>query len=138
MDNMIITDASAIMAVVVYEPVHDYVIQITKDKIIAAPPMIAFEIANGLTKMMKKKVITSEDEMIEAFKYFKRISIKTVEVDMERALKIAWKYKIYSYDACYLELAERLDLPLLTFDGKMADVAKDMKLVILGGNDANS
>jgi predicted nucleic acid-binding protein len=57
---------------------------------------------------------------------------------MEMALKIAWKYKIYSYDACYLEMADRLKLPLLTFDGRMTEVGKNMKLVMLGGNDADS
>jgi predicted nucleic acid-binding protein len=138
MEDTIITDASALMAVVVYEPAREHVLRLSKNKEFIAPPMIAFEIANGLTKMMKKRLMTSEDEMIEAYRYFKKIPIKTSEVDMERAIKIAWKYRIYSYDACYLEMAERLSLPLLTFDGKMIEVGKDMNLVMIGGNNADS
>jgi predicted nucleic acid-binding protein len=50
--------------------------------------MVSYEIANGLTKMMKKRVIEKE-RMINALRYFKRIPIKTIEIDIERALEIA-------------------------------------------------
>jgi predicted nucleic acid-binding protein len=94
--------------------------------------MVSYEIANGLTKMMKKKVIEKE-RMIDAFRYYKRIPIKQIEVDFEKALEIAWDYKIYSYDACYLESAKRLDLSLLTFDGSMARIGKELGINIIGG-----
>jgi predicted nucleic acid-binding protein len=48
-------------------------------------------------------------------------------------LEIAWDYKIYAYDACYLEAAKRLALPLLTFDGNMAKIGKEIGIAILGG-----
>ena len=41
--------------------------------------------------------------------------IRNVNIDIEEALKIACKYKIYAYDAYYLEAAYRLKLPLITF-----------------------
>ena len=53
----ILTDACAIMAVIVKEPERDLVIQLTKNAVIVSPNMISYEIANALTKMMKKKVI---------------------------------------------------------------------------------
>ncbi|MDR0639186.1 MAG: hypothetical protein LBG27_09890 [Spirochaetaceae bacterium] len=52
----IIVDASAIMAVLVKEPERDLVIQLTKNVIILSPNLVDYEIANGLTKMMKKKL----------------------------------------------------------------------------------
>ena len=55
---------------------------------------------------------------------------------IEKALDIAWEYKIYAYDACYLEAAKRLNLPLLTFDGNMIKVAKELSIRILGGKNA--
>ena len=113
----ILLDASAIMAVIVKEPERDLVIQMTQDVVMVSPNMVSYEIANALTKMMKKKVIERE-RMISAFGYFKKIPIKTIEIDIEKALEISWEYKIYAYDACYLEAAKRLVLPLLTFDGK--------------------
>jgi predicted nucleic acid-binding protein len=65
--------------------------------------------------------------------YNLKIPVKTTEIDVEKALEIAWEYKIYVYDACYLESAIRLKLPLLTFDGNMARIGKELGITILGG-----
>lgn len=127
-----ILDASAIMAVIVKEPERDLVIQLTQDAVIFSPDMVSYEIANGLTKMMKKKIIEKE-RMVNAFNYFSQIPIKTIQVDFQKALEIAWDYKIYAYDACYLESAKRLSLPLLTFDGQMRRIGKELGITILGG-----
>jgi predicted nucleic acid-binding protein len=128
----IIVDASAIMAVIVKEPERNLVIQLTKDAVIISPNMVSYEIANGLTKMMKKKIIEKE-RMINAFQYFKQVPIRTIEIDIEKAIEIAWDYRIYAYDACYLEAAVRLNLPLLTFDGNMARIGKEIGINIIGG-----
>jgi len=125
-------DACAIMAVIVKEPERDLVIKLTQNSIIVTPKMVSYEIANALTKMMKKKVI-EKDAMINAFEYFKKIPIMTVEIDIKKALDIAWDFKIYAYDACYLESAKRLNLPLLTFDGNMIKVGKELGINIIGG-----
>ncbi|GHU37188.1 hypothetical protein FACS1894172_20530 [Spirochaetia bacterium] len=39
--------------------------------------MVSYEIANGLAKMMKKKIIEKE-RMLNAFEYYKRIPIKQI------------------------------------------------------------
>jgi predicted nucleic acid-binding protein len=105
---------------------------VSLNAVMVSPDMVSYEIANALTKMMKKKVIEKE-RMINAFTYFKRIPIKTIEIDIVKALGIAWEYKIYAYDACYLESAKRLNLPLLTFDANMIKVGKELGINILGG-----
>jgi predicted nucleic acid-binding protein len=128
----ILMDACAIMAVIVKEPERDLVIQLTQDAVMVSPNMVSYEIANALTKMMKKKVIEKE-RMISAFGYFKKIPIKTIEIDIEKALEISWDFKIYAYDACYLEAAKRLVLPLLTFDENMIKVGKELGIKIIGG-----
>jgi predicted nucleic acid-binding protein len=132
----IIMDACAIMAVIVKEPERDLVIKLTHGAVMVSPNMVAYEIANALTKMMKKKVIEKE-RMISAFNYFTKIPVKAIEVDIEKALEIAWDYKIYAYDACYLEAAKRLNLPLLTFDGNMIKVGKELNVKIIGGKNAD-
>jgi len=131
----IVLDASAIMAVIVKEPERDLIIQLTQNAVMVSPNMVSYEIANALTKMMKKKIIEKE-RMINAFNFFKKIPIKTIEINMEKALEIAWEYKIYAYDACYLESAKRLNLPLLTFDENMIKVGKELGVNILGGKNA--
>ena len=128
----ILVDACAIMAVIVKEPERDLVIKLTQDATIVSPNMVSYEIANALTKMMKKNIIEKE-RMINAYNYYKKIYINTIEVDIEKALEIAWDFKIYAYDACYLESAKRLNLPLLTFDRNMINVGNELGIEILGG-----
>jgi|WetSurMetagenome_2_1015567.scaffolds.fasta_scaffold112652_2 predicted nucleic acid-binding protein len=41
---------------------------------------------------------------------------------MARAFQLANKYNITAYDACYIALAERLQVPLLTADERMEQV----------------
>jgi len=129
-------DACAIMAIIVKEPERDLVIKLTQGAVIVSPNMVAYEIANALTKMMKKKVIEKE-RMINAYNYFTKIPVKTIESDIEKALEIAWEYKIYAYDACYLEAAKRLNLPLLTFDDNMIKVGKELDIKIIGEKNAD-
>ena len=100
--------------------------------------MLPFEIANGLTKMIKMKVFKSKDEMIKIFDQLKLIHIKMVEIDIEKALEIAWEYKLYAYDAFYLEAAKRLHLPLVTFDDTIYRVGNLIGLTMLGGKNASN
>ena len=93
---------------------------------------VKYEIANALTKMMRKKIIEKK-KMINAFNYYRIILIKEIEINFEKALEIAWDYKIYAYDACYLEAAKRLNVPLLTFDNNMSKIGIGLGINILGG-----
>ncbi|MDR1278298.1 MAG: type II toxin-antitoxin system VapC family toxin [Treponema sp.] len=132
----ILLDASAIMAVIVDEPESEIVIYHTKDAIIVSPNMVSFEIANGITKMLKKKLIDTQEKMIRIIESFEKIPVRTIEVDLKKSLEIAWRYNIYAYDAFYLEAAGRLNIPLLTFDGGMRRIGKELGITVLGGYDA--
>jgi predicted nucleic acid-binding protein len=48
---------------------------------------------------------------------------------MIKALKLSCKYN--AYDAYYLETSYRLNVPLLTLDGSMKNIGKDIKITIL-------
>ena len=132
----IVLDASAIIAVIADEPEAQTVINGTKNSTIVSSNIISCEIANALTRMMKKNIIKTKGQMFDLIKNFKRIPIKTVDIDLEKTLEIVWKYKIYAYDAFYLETAQRLNLPLLSFDGGMRKIGNEIGLTILGGQDA--
>jgi len=126
----ILLDASAILAVILNEPNKVKVIELTENGVLLSPDVISFEIGNALMNLHKKQNIT-EDQLLEAYKTFVSIPIRNVKIDIEKALKIACKYKIYAYDAYYLEIASRLKLPLITFDKLMKRVGTDMKIHIL-------
>jgi predicted nucleic acid-binding protein len=133
----ILLDASAIIAVIADEPEAQIVIDCTQNATIVSPSIISCEIANALTRMMRKKIIVTEEQLLNLIKNFKLIPLKIVNIDLEKTLKIAWHYKIYAYDAFYLEAAKRLQLPLVTFDDNMRKIGKELGLNVLGGQNAS-
>jgi predicted nucleic acid-binding protein len=117
------------MAVILNEPSRNAVITLTENATILSAEVISFEIGNALINLFKKRKIT-EEELLAAYGNYTTIPIEDIEVDIEKALNIACKYKIYAYDAYYLEVAQRLRLPLITFDGSMKRVGLDLKIKV--------
>jgi predicted nucleic acid-binding protein len=126
----VLLDASAIMAIVLNEPNKDIVIRLTKGSTLLSSEMIPYEIGNALISLYKSHKLM-EKEVIEAYNCFTKIPIRSLNVNMEKALEISCKYRIYAYDAYYLEIAKRLKLPLITFDISMKNVALDMSITVL-------
>jgi predicted nucleic acid-binding protein len=126
----ILLDASAIMAIILNEPNKDLVIKLTKGATLLSPEMISYEIGNALISLYKRHKL-KEKEVIDAHNDFMKIPIRTLAVDMEKALKISCKYNVYAYDAYYLEMAKRLKLPLITFDVPMKNIALNMSINVL-------
>ena len=62
---------------------------------------------------------------------FDIIPTRLENIHIFAALEIACDFNIYAYDAYYLELAQRLNLPLLTIDNQMKEVAKSLNIKLL-------
>jgi predicted nucleic acid-binding protein len=131
----ILLDASAIMAVIAKEAEREVVLEHIRNTIVVSPYIVSCEIANALSKMARRKIMDGAD-VPKAFRNFEKMPVNTVEIDIVRALEIACAYGIYAYDAFYLECAERLKLPLFTFDSNMSRVGKEIGITILGGKNA--
>lgn len=126
----IMVDASTIICIILNEPEKAKIISLTEEAEIAAPEMISFEIGNALSRMIKKQRL-NEEQALKAYSLFESIPIRMVKVDMHKALKISGKYKMYAYDAYYLEASHRIKLPLLTLDKGMKDKAKNMNVELV-------
>ena len=126
----IVIDASALMPVLINEPEKSQIIQLTKNRTLLAPAILPYEIGNALTRLKKRKII-NDKEALMAYSDFKKIPLRLLDVEIEKAILIACQYSIYAYDAYYLETAGRLYLPLLTLDGSMKKVALDLKLRVV-------
>ena len=126
--NLLI-DASALMPILINEPEKEYIINATINCELMAPSMLPYEIGNALTRLKRRKIL-NEKQIVEAYNDFKKIPLRLLEVDIKNALKIACKYAIYAYDAYYLEMAYRLNLPLLTLDNQMKKTAFDLNLKV--------
>lgn len=90
------------------------------------PAIWSLEVANGFTLAIRRGRTT----VALRDRAFADLALLAIEVDSETAaqawkatLKLADLYRLTVYDAAYLELARRRELPLATLDTALADAA---------------
>jgi len=97
---------------------------------LCVPELWIYEIAN-LLRMAGRRGRLRESGLIEAREFLAEIPVNRYghsPMMLARWLALADKYDLSAYDAAYLELAERLNLPLKTLDKKLKEVAQKEKL----------
>jgi predicted nucleic acid-binding protein len=119
----IVVDTSTVIAVIVGEAEKARLIELTRDAIIVAPPSIAWEIGNAFSAMLKRSRINLE-QALEAIEVFEEIALETLDIDLKAAVRLAGKLDIYAYDAYILQCAIEHNLPLISLDQKLNDIAK--------------
>ncbi len=127
----IVVDANIFIASLLNEPDKMQIIASTRKSNVVSPKVLPYELGNALVNLHRRGKL-SEEQIITAFQEYEKIPVRLVDIDIEKSLTISMKYGIYAYDAYYLEVAKRLRLPLLTLDMKMKDIAKEMRIQILG------
>ena len=80
--------------------------------------------------MFKRKIINVDSAKKALDDYFK-IPPWLVEVDILKSLKLSSEFKVYAYDAYFLECARQFDMSLLSLDKNMIEIAKKMNLKVL-------
>jgi len=104
------------------------------DYLVVVPNLWHLEVANVLVRGELKKWITKEQRstFIDLLnKISIKIDEKTAVFAVNKIMEIALTNSLSSYDAAYLELAHRLDIPLATLDKKMQKVATNMNIELL-------
>jgi predicted nucleic acid-binding protein len=119
----IIVDASAIIAVLVNEPIKERLVALTAKADLVAPHSVHWEIGNAFSAMLKRKRI-GVDQAIQALQIYARIPIRFVEVELQEALRIAHAQRIYAYDAYLIRAAAKYGAPLLTLDRALIAAAQ--------------
>jgi predicted nucleic acid-binding protein len=125
----LLVDASVLICIILNEPEKKKIISLTEGMELVSPETIPFEIGNAFSRMYKRHRL-NEAQIIKGYDLWESLPFRLVKVDITKALKLSCKYNIYAYDAYYLETAHRLRLPLLTLDGSMKNIGKDMKIDI--------
>ena len=64
------------------------------------------------------------EEAIEAIDIYQEISMEIVDVNLKDAIQLAGKYNIYAYDAYILQCAIENNIPLISLDKSLIDIAK--------------
>jgi predicted nucleic acid-binding protein len=91
-----------------------------------------FEVTNGLLMAERRGRITAAATaaaMVQA----RALTLITLEENdfLDNTLSLARQHRLTIYDAAYLELAKRLDLPLATFDQALGKAAKATGVAVI-------
>jgi len=123
----IVIDTSALVAVIVFEPERDKIIELTTRNTLIGPGSIPWEIGHAFSAMFKRDRLALEEAQ-RGLEIFKGIPLRYIEPDLVNAVSIAKKTKMYAYDAYFLDCAIRHKAPLLTLDGKLKASAQNINI----------
>ncbi len=98
------------------------------------PAIWPLEISNILLSAQRRKRI-SYAEMIQFLDMFKSINIQidleTMDKSFNEIVSLAYRERLTTYDAAYLELALRSSLPLATKDKQLQDAAQRLGVQLI-------
>ncbi|MCL2345699.1 MAG: type II toxin-antitoxin system VapC family toxin [Desulfobulbus sp.] len=98
-----------------------------------APPLLWSEFANVLRTACKRQVmIASQAQELLAQLSLLPIAIHSSPPEPGLLLALALRHELTSYDAVYLELALRLQLPIATQDAALAEAARSAGVGVAG------
>lgn len=126
----IVADTSVVISVLFNEASKEKLIGITKNKDLISPASLHWEIGNAISAMFKRGRIDYETS-IKALDLYKNIKIRFVDVSLQNSIKIASLNNIYAYDAYFLECSKQYNIPLITLDNRLFEIAKEMKLKVI-------
>lgn len=126
----IVIDTSCVMAVLLNENSRSAIIDSTVGTQLISPEIIYAELGNALSAMFKKKRLVL-DQANEVMIKFQKLPISLKPINVSRALELSYEHQIYAYDAYFLELCLRQNLPLLTLDESMIGIARKLHISII-------
>ena len=86
---------------------------------------MALEVPNGLRNRIRRGLLTAADRDV-LLDDFAKLSVDwDVQVDPASLTRLSDRHDLTIYDAAYLALAIRLNLPLSTLDRRLANAAQD-------------
>jgi predicted nucleic acid-binding protein len=114
-----VVDASVMAAWCFREPRASEALNLLKDSELFAPYLLAYE----LDSIARRKIITYPEyasDLIKSLQIAFAVPINWSEVEHLAVLRLALNTNLTTYDACYLYLAQKRGIPLLTFDERLA------------------
>ena len=115
-------------------PTLDHLCDRLINDVTLVPPVWPLEIGNVLLTAIKRGRLTAKDmsHLVTELRALPlEIDAASTERALEETLALAKKYDLTSYDASYLELAQRRNLPLATLDTKLRKACVSAKITLL-------
>lgn len=113
-----IVDASAIGALVFGEPAAAEVAAKLSGATLAAPALLALEIANIALKKLRRHP-EQRAALLAAHAFSLRLPIESIAIDAAAVVSMAVETGLTAYDASYLWLARELRADLVTLDAAL-------------------
>ncbi len=126
----IVADTNTFLAVALNEPEKDWLIQTTDGHDLIAPAVLPYEIGNALSSLVRRKVLVAT-QLGAAWDAAAAIPVELAAVDARASLLLAGHFRIYAYDAYFLQCSLESKCPLLTLDGGMKRVAKQLNITLV-------
>lgn len=117
-----VVDASAIAAMLFGEPAAEEIAATLSGAILAAPALLAFEIANIAVKKLRRHP-DQRPALLAAHALARRLPIEVFAVDAATVVSLAEETGLSAYDASYLWLARELQADLVTLDAALMAAA---------------
>jgi predicted nucleic acid-binding protein len=117
-------------------PVADLALERLRTEEALVPALWWFEIRNILIVNGRRKRLT-EDDAAAFLQTLARLPFRVDRSpDEADVLMLARRYRLSVYDACYLELAQRIDVSLATLDTDLVVAARVVGVSLLGNEAA--
>ena len=126
----IVVDTNTFLAVSLDEPEKDWLIEATDGHDLVAPTVLPYEIGNALSSLVRRKLLT-EAQLAGAWDAAAAVPVELAPVDARASLLLAGHFRIYAYDAYFLQCALETKSPLLTLDRSMKHVAKLLDITLV-------
>jgi predicted nucleic acid-binding protein len=126
----IVTDTSAVLAVLLDEPEKEAVVEATMGSVVCAPASLRWEVGNAATAGVKRRRLTTARAR-QLITDFEQVTIRELTIDLLRAVDLGLELGIYAYDAYVLEAARSSGFPLLALDGPIRQNAKKLGLTLV-------
>ena len=118
-----VVDASAIAALIFFEPRHREVEEALSGADLYAPALLRFELANVCLKKIYARP-SEREASLAAFGTLASFGIQEIQTVFEQAIEVAERTRLSLYDASYLWLARSMDVELVTLDAKLKRAAR--------------
>jgi len=115
-------------------PTLDHLCDRLTDDVALVPPVWPLEIGNVLLIAVKRGRLTAKDvsQLVTELRALPlEIDAASTERALEDTLALARKHDLTTYDASYLEIAKRRDMPLATLDTKLRKACLSAKITLL-------
>ena len=120
-----VVDASFCAAIYFREPRYREAMRLVQGVDLFAPTLLNYEMASAAAKKIAENPRLREI-IVGRLESFLHTGIHRLDVDYLAVVDLADATGLSPYDASYLYLARLMGLPLLTFDGELSRVARNM------------